>query len=101
MKVKRCPVCKTGTPKYMMYSIPGATNDPDGLYVLFKRLECRNCGATVPNLVMTVDDAVSYWNDINPKTGRRYVLEKTGEEIAFDVEEEPEATELTAALKGE
>lgn len=86
MKAKKCPVCG-GNPKFVYYSITGSTNDPDGLYVLFKRLECSKCGATVAQLVITCDDAVAYWNDINPETGRRYVLEKYGTEMCGDIEE--------------
>ena len=86
MKAKKCPVCG-GNPHFVYYSIPGSTDDPDGPYVLFKRLECSKCGATVAQLVMTCDDAVAYWNDINPKTGRRCVLEKNGTEMCGDIEE--------------
>lgn len=86
MKAKKCPVCG-GNPQFVYYSIPGSTDDPYGLYVLFKRLECSKCGATVAQLVMTCDDAVAYWNDINPETGRRYVLEKNGTEMCGDIEE--------------
>lgn len=74
-------------PQFVYYSIPGATKDPDGLYILLKRLECSECGASVAELVMTCDDAVRYWNDVNPETGKRYVLEKTGTEMCGDVEE--------------
>ena len=86
MKAKKCPICG-GNPQFVYYSIPGSTNDPDGLYILLKRLECSKCRASVPQLVMTCDEAVSYWNDTNPKTGERYVLENNGTEICKDVEE--------------
>lgn len=86
MKAKKCPICG-GNPQFVYYSIPGSTDDTDGLYVLFKRLECSECGASVAELVMTCDDAVSYWNDTNPKTGKRYVLEKNGTEMCGYVEE--------------
>ena len=86
MKAKKCPICG-GNPQFVYYSIPGSTNDPDGLYILLKRLECSKCMASVAQLVMTCDEAVSYWNDTNPKTGERYVLEKNGTEICKDVEE--------------
>ena len=86
MKAKKCPICG-GNPQFVYYSIPGATNDPDGLYILLKRLECSKCGASVAELVMTCDDAVKYWNDVNQKTGNRYVLERTGSEMCGDVEE--------------
>ena len=86
MKAKKCPICG-GNPQFVFYSIPGSTNDPDGLYILFKRLECSKCGASVAQLVMTCDEAVSYWNDTNPETGKRYVLEKNATKICKDVEE--------------
>lgn len=90
MKAKRCPVCG-GTPQYVHYAIPGSTKDPDGIFILLKRLECSQCGATVAHLVMTCDDAVRYWNDINEQ-GNRPVLERISVEPCMDVEE---------ALKGE
>ena len=86
MKAKKCPICG-GNPQFVYYSIPGSTNDPDGLYILLKRLECSKCGASVAQLVMTCDDAVYYWNDTNHETGKRYVLEKNGTEMCGDVEE--------------
>lgn len=79
MKAKRCPICD-GKPQFVYYAIPGSTKDPDGIFVLFKRLECTKCGASVAELVMTCDDAVDYWNSINPTTNNRYVLEKAGTE---------------------
>ena len=86
MKAKKCPICG-GNPQFVYYSIPGSTNDPDGLYILLKRLECSKCRASVSQLVMTCDEAVSYWNDTNPETGERYVLKNNGTEICKDVEE--------------
>lgn len=85
MKAKRCPVCG-GKPKFVHYSIPGTTKDPDGIYILLKRLECEKCGATVANLTLTCDDAVRYWNDTN-EYGNRLVLERVGVEPCMDVEE--------------
>ena len=85
MKAKRCPVCG-GKPKYVHYSIPGAIKDPDGIYILLKRLECEECGATVASLSLTLDDAVEYWNRIN-KEGKRVVFERVGEEPCRDVED--------------
>lgn len=79
MKAKRCPICD-GKPQFVHYAIPGSTKDPDGIFVLLKRLECTKCGASVANLVMTCDAAVDYWNSINPTTNNRYVLEKVGAE---------------------
>ena len=57
-----------------------------GFFVLFKRLECSQCGASVAQLVMTCDDAVRYWNDVNEQ-GNRPVLERIGVEPCMDVEE--------------
>lgn len=85
MKAKRCPVCGA-PPQYVHYAIPGSTKDPDGIFILFKRLECSQCGATVAQLVMTCDDAVRYWNETN-EYGNRPVLEKFGVEPCGDVEE--------------
>ena len=59
IQVKRCPICG-GEPQFVHYCIPGSYDDLDDIYVLFKRLECSECGATVPQLVMTVDDAINY-----------------------------------------
>ena len=87
MKAKRCKLCG-GEPKYVHYAIP-EQDYPDGWYdseygrepmVLFKRLECSKCGATVAQLVMTVDEAVKYWNEQN-------ILVRYGEEKVWDVEE--------------
>lgn len=83
--VKRCPICG-GEPQYVHYCIPGSANDPDGLYVLLKRLECKKCGASVAQLCMTIDDAVQYWNAVNPETGKRYVLQRYGTEYCCNVE---------------
>ena len=89
MKAKRCPVCG-GAPQFVYYAIPGSTKDPDGLYILLKRLECSECGATVAILVPTCDGAVEYWNSKNKK-GKRVVLERVGAEPCRDVEQEKEA----------
>lgn len=86
MKAKRCPVCG-GSPQYVHYAIPGSTKNPDGIFILFKRLECSQCGATVASLVLTCDDAVKYWNSLN-KEGKRVVLERVGEEPCRYVEDE-------------
>lgn len=88
MKAKRCPVCN-GVPQFVYYAIPGSTKDPDGLYVLLKRLECSECGATVADLVLTCNDAVEYWNS-KTEEGERAILERVGTEICRDVEQEKE-----------
>lgn len=85
MRAKMCPVCG-GAPQYVHYAIPGSTKNPDGIFILFKRLECSQCGATVDQLVMTCDDAVRYWNNMN-EHGNRPVLERIGVEPCRDVEE--------------
>lgn len=58
-QAKRCPLCD-GEPQYKHYTIP---EEDEELTVWFKRLECRDCGATVPHLVMTLNDAIDYWNE--------------------------------------
>ena len=87
MKAKRCKLCG-GEPKYVHYAIP-EQDHPDGWdwseygrepMILFKRLDCSKCGATVAQLVMTVDDAVNYWNEQN-------ILVRYGEEKVREVEE--------------
>jgi hypothetical protein len=55
--------------------------------ILFKRIECKKCGASVPGLTMTIDDALSYWNDINDKTNHRYVMQRIGTEDVLKIEE--------------
>jgi hypothetical protein len=69
--------------------------DEDGYspLILYKRIECKDCGATVPVLAMTLDDAVDYWNRIkNINAGSRFVLQKIGEETVRDVEPPKEET---------
>lgn len=95
MKVKRCPVCGGGELQYVHYA-PQAKDEPTlwedmcdvgfSPMILLNRIECKKCGASVPSLVMRVDDAVSYWNDINENTGHRYVLQRIGFESVSDVE---------------
>ncbi len=78
MKIaKRCPICG-GEPQYVHYCIPGAMDDPDEKYILLKRLECKECGASVTGLVMTCDEAVDWWNE--EKDGHRIVLQRIGTE---------------------
>lgn len=94
--LKPCPICKSQKLK-MVYYAPPATENPDlwdwdenGYFPLiwFKRIECANCGATVPNLVMSVDDAIDYWNKIkDDKTGSRYVLQRLTEDPLTATEE--------------
>ena len=96
MKAKRCKLCG-GAPKYIYYAIPQPKyvyyaipqqDYPEGWYeseegeepyVLFKRIECQECGATVPHLKMSLDDAVSAWNE-------QKILIRYGEEKVRDVE---------------
>lgn len=70
---KRCPICG-GEPQYVHYCTPGAIDEPDGRYVLLKRLECKKCGASVAGLSMTCDDAVNWWNE--EQDGHRLVLQR-------------------------
>lgn len=79
MLAKRCPICG-GKPQFVYYCIPGATDDSDGLFVLMKRLECKDCGATVPQLMISSYNAIKYWNKIDPNTGKRCVLQRYGTE---------------------
>lgn len=87
-KAQKCPVCGSNQLKFVHYAPPEKDSPDcwdygeDGMepMILFKRVECRECGATVPNLVLTIDMAIDFWNDINPKTGCRYALQKIGEE---------------------
>lgn len=88
MIAKRCKLCG-GEPKYVHYAVPkqdypdGWYESADGFdepYVLFKRLECSRCGATVAQLTMTIDEAVNYWNEQN-------ILVRYGEEKVWEVEE--------------
>lgn len=92
MKAKRC-ICG-GKPQFVYYNIPlnhGADDsfefNEDGVLepmILFKRLECMDCGATVAQLVLTCDEAVDYWNAV--RDGRRVLLQKRGTEPCGDVE---------------
>lgn len=96
MKAKKCPVCDSAELQYVHYA-PSAKDEPtmwedtdDSGYspmILFKRIECKKCGASVPSLTMTLDDAIGYWNDINDKTNHRYVMQRIGVEDVWDVEE--------------
>ena len=90
MKAKRCKLCG-GEPKYVHYA-PPRTDHPElwkdmenGLepIMLFKRLECKLCGATVPSLSLSLDDAVKIWNEQN-------ILVRYMEENVLDVEESTE-----------
>ena len=88
MRAKRCPQCG-GKPKYMYYAIP-KDQDPDGWefreyglepLILFKRLECKDCGATAAQLAITCDQAIQIWND-------GHVIQYIGNEDVSDVEPE-------------
>lgn len=89
MELKPCPVCGSTNLKYVHYAIPQKyapdlwEYDEDGNRPLIwlKRIECKECGATVPSLVMSLDHAVEYWNAIkDDETGARYVVQKVMEE---------------------
>ena len=88
MKAKRCKLCGD-KPKWVYYAIP-RQDCPEGWYdaeygaepyMLLKRLECSGCGATVVQLTMTCDEAVTLWNE-------QKILERYGEESVMDVEEQ-------------
>lgn len=96
MKAKKCSICDSSELQYVYYA-PSTKDAPDmwedmvdcgySPIILLKRIECKKCGASVPSLTMTLDDALSYWNDINDKTGHRYVLQRIGTEDVSEVEE--------------
>lgn len=96
MKAKRCPVCDSEELQFVYYA-PPERDEPtlwedmvDAEYspmIMLKRVECKKCGASVPGLTMTIDDALSYWNDINDNTNHRYVLQRIGTEDVREVEE--------------
>lgn len=95
IKAKKCPVCNSGKLKYVYYA-PPAKDNPDlweDMYdtgyspmILAKRIECAECGATVPSLVLVIDQAIEYWNSMN-EAGNRCVLQRIGEETVSEVEE--------------
>lgn len=94
-KAKNCPVCGSNKLKWVYYAptdkaAPDLWEDMEDVgyqpMILAKRIECEECGATVPGLTLTLDDAVAYWNDPNPD-GTRFVLQKIGEEKISEVEE--------------
>ena len=81
MNLRPCPVCKSKKLKLVHYAPPTKDApdlwefDEDGFMPLiwFKRVECCDCGATVPTLEMTLDQAEFYWNE-------NYVMQKITEE---------------------
>lgn len=90
MTAKRCPLCG-GEPKYVYYAIPEA-DFPDGWefgeyglepLILYKKLECKDCGATPTQLSILCDQAIETWNE-------GHVLQYIGNENVSDVE--PEGT---------
>ena len=92
MKAKRCKLCG-GEPKYVHYAIPPqdcpggwyeSEYGDDEPYMLFKRLECSKCGATVANLAWTCDEAIMQWNEQN-------ILIRYSEEKVMDVEDQNES----------
>ena len=96
MKAKKCPICDSAELQYIYYA-PSSKDEPSmwedmddcgySPMVLLKRIECKKCGASVPELTMTIDGALSYWNDINNQTNHRYVLQRIGTEDLREVEE--------------
>lgn len=96
MKAKKCPICDSAELQYVYYA-PSAKDEPTmwedmedlgySPMILFKRIECKKCGASVPGLAMTIDDALLYWNEINDKTSHRYVLQRIGTDDLREVEE--------------
>lgn len=96
MKAKKCPICDSAELQYIYYA-PSSKDEPSmwedmddcgySPMVLLKRIECKKCGASVPELTMTIDGALSYWNDIDNQTNHRYVLQRIGTEVLREVEE--------------
>lgn len=94
MKAQLCPVCNSDKLKWIYYAPPAKSEptlwefDEDGYnpLILYKRIECAECHATVPGLALTLDEAIAYWNTKNKKTGSRYVVQKIGEELVREVE---------------
>lgn len=96
MKAKKCPICNSAELQYVYYA-PSAKDEPTmwedmdnrgySPMILLKRIECKKCGASVPGLTMTIDDALLYWNDINKKTNHRYVLQRIGTDDLLEMEE--------------
>ena len=97
MKAKRCPVCDSRNLKWVYYAPPSKVAPEswrdmanEGFYptIIAKRIECADCGATVPGLSLTLDEAKKYWNALNEDNGdNRYVLQRIGEEPVREVEE--------------
>ena len=93
-KAKKCPVCMSDKLKWVYYA-PSAKDAPelwedmvdDGYspMILAKRIECADCGATVPSLVLVLDDAIDYWNSVNEQ-GNRAVLQRIREEPVREAE---------------
>lgn len=82
LKVKRCPFCD-GEPQFVHYMF----GDDDGRdsYFLVKRIECKECGASVNALTLTLEGAIEYWN--MEKSGERVnVLKRWGVERCRNVE---------------
>ena len=104
--VKKCPVCGSHNLQFVYYAPPVSAApefweyDEDGYMpiIWLKRIECIKCGATVPQLVLTVDQAIEYWNAINETTGSRYTLQRVKEE-SFTASEVSEAIFNESARK--
>ena len=70
MEIKRCPTCG-GAPQFVYYALPCGqfpdaweeTEDGPEPIVLLKRIECSNCKASTPGLVLSCDEAVQMWDD--------------------------------------
>ena len=93
-KAKRCPMCQSNELKWVYYAIPEKVAPEmwedmvDVGYspmLMLKRIECKKCGATLPNVALTLDDALDFWNSLNER-GNRYILQRIGEEDVREVE---------------
>ena len=90
---KTCPVCGSNELQWVYYAPPEKSCpdlwefDEDGYNptILLKRIECKDCGASVGGLSLTCDEAIAYWNDTN-SLNARYVMQKIGTEKVRNVE---------------
>lgn len=102
-KAKCCPVCNSSDLKWVYYAPPASAEpemweeDEDGGYwpvILFKRIECAKCHATVPFLAMTLDEAIDIWNMPHKETGKRCVMQRFPDERVSGVEQEVQDGEM-------
>ena len=89
MKVKPCPICKIGIPRFVYYALPQSVlpsvweETEDGLnpMITYKRVECSNCGASTIPMRIKCDQAAEDWNYINEDGSRSQVVQYIKEEV--------------------